>query len=147
MEEILSVLPFPVKNEILKTGSNSGVTEVRLRVGRRVILVISNKEIILEYIITLKDLLDILVKVSSNSIYAIQNDINQGFITIKGGHRIGICGEVVMDNGKIKNIKNVNSMNIRIARQIIGCADRIMPHIVDTKNFLNTLIISPPRMW
>lgn len=147
MEEVLSVLPFPVKNEILKTGSNSGVTEVRLRVGRRVILVISNKEIILEYIITLKDLLDILVKVSSNSIYAIQNDINQGFITIKGGHRIGICGEVVMDNGKIKNIKNVNSMNIRIARQIIGCADRIMPHIVDTKNFLNTLIISPPRMW
>ena len=147
MEEVLSVLPFPVKNEILKVGSSSGVTEVRLRVGRRVILVISNKEIILEYITTLKDLLDILVKVSSNSIYAIQNDINQGFITIKGGHRIGICGEVVMDNGKIKNIKNVNSMNIRIARQIIGCADSIMPHIVDSKNFLNTLIISPPRMW
>lgn len=144
MEDILNVLPLAIKSELKSIGSNNGITEIRLRVGRRVIVCISNKEILLEYVVVLKDLLDILVKVSSNSIYAIQNDINQGFVTIKGGHRIGICGEVVMENGKIKNIKNVNSMNIRIARQIIGCSDKIMPHIVDSKNFYNTLIISPP---
>jgi stage III sporulation protein AA len=146
MEDVLSVLPLPIKEEIQKVGSSGGITEIRLRVGRKVILYISNKEIILEYIVTLKDLLDILIKVSRNSIYAIQNDINQGFVTIKGGHRIGICGEVVMENGKIKNIKNVNSMNIRIARQIIGCADKVMPHIVNSSGFSNTLIVSPPRI-
>lgn len=144
MEEVLNVLPFTIRSEIQKIGSSGHITEIRLRVGRRVIIFISNKEIVLEYVVSLKDLLDILIKVSSNSIYAIQNDLNQGFVTIKGGHRIGICGEVVMENGKIKNVKNVNSMNIRIAKQIIGCAEKIMPHIVDSKGFSNTLIISPP---
>jgi len=144
MEEVLNVLPISIKYEIQRIGSSGILTEIRLRVGRKCIIYISNKEIILEYIVVMKDLLDILVKVSSNSIYAIQNDLNQGFVTIKGGHRIGICGEVVIDNGKIKNIKNINSMNIRIARQIIGCSDKVLPHIVDSKNFSNTLIISPP---
>jgi len=144
MEDVLNVLPISIKCEIQKIGSSGILTEIRLRVGRKCIIYISTKEIVLEYIVVLKDLLDILVKVSSNSIYAIQNDINQGFVTIKGGHRIGICGEVVIDNGKIKNIKNINSMNIRIARQIIGCSDKILPHIVVGKSFSNTLIISPP---
>lgn len=144
MEDVLNVLPISIKSEIQNIGSSGIVTEIRLRVGRKCIIYISNKEVVLEYIVVLKDLLDILVKVSSNSIYAIQNDINQGFVTIKGGHRIGICGEVVIDNGKIKNIKNINSMNIRIARQIIGCSDKVLPHIVDSKSFSNTLIISPP---
>jgi stage III sporulation protein AA len=144
MEDVLNVLPISIKSEIQKIGSSGILTEIRLRVGRKCIIYISTKEIVLEYIVVLKDLLDILVKVSSNSIYAIQNDINQGFVTIKGGHRIGICGEVVIDDGKIKNIKNINSMNIRIARQIIGCSDKILPHIVSSKNFSNTLIISPP---
>lgn len=49
-----------------------------------------------------KDLLDILVNISRNSIYAIQNDINSGFVVIKGGHRVGICGEVVLQDSKIK---------------------------------------------
>lgn len=144
MEEVLGVLPFAIKTEIQRIGSSGSITEIRLRVGRKVIVHISNREVVLEYIVVLKDLLDILVKVSSNSIYAIQNDINQGFVTIRGGHRIGICGEVVMENEKIKNIKNINSMNIRIARQIIGCADKVLPHIVNSQNFSNTLIISPP---
>ncbi|MDD2376744.1 MAG: stage III sporulation protein AA [Clostridia bacterium] len=144
MENVLNVLPSSIKSEIQSIGSSGTLNEIRLRVGRKCIIYISNKEIVLEYIVVLKDLLDILVKASSNSIYAIQNDINQGFVTIKGGHRIGICGEVVIDNGKIKNIKNINSMNIRIARQIIGCSDKILPHIVDSQNFENTLIISSP---
>ena len=144
MEDVLNILPISIRNEFQTVGSSGIITEIRLRVGKKVIIYISNKEIILDYIIKLKDLLDILVKISNNSIYAIQNDINQGFVTIKGGHRVGICGEVVIDNGQIKNIKNINSMNIRIARQIIGCADKILNHILDHNNFSNTLIISPP---
>lgn len=144
MEDVLNVLPISIRSQIKSIGTNGKITEIRLRVGRKVIIYISNKEVILEYIVVLKDLLDILIKVSSNSIYAIQNDINQGFVTIKGGHRIGICGEVVMEDGKIKNIKNINSMNIRVARQIIGCCDKIIPHIIGEKGILNTLIISPP---
>lgn len=144
MEDVLNILPMSIRSQLQSIGSSGIITEIRIRVGRKVIIYISNQEIILDYIAVLKDLLDILVKVSSNSIYAIQNDINQGFVTIKGGHRVGICGEVVIDNGKIKNIKNINSMNIRIARQIIGCSDKVLHHIVDSNNFSNTLIVSPP---
>lgn len=144
LKEILSILPLSLSEEISRVGTNTGINEIRLRVSRRVIVVTSNVEIMLNYVVSLKDLLDILVRISKNSIYAIQNDINSGFVTIRGGHRIGICGEAVLQDGKIKNIKNINSMNIRVARQVLGCADKIMPYVINNSCFLNTLIISPP---
>ncbi len=142
--EIKNILPENILKDIKNIGSSNAITEIRLRVGKRGIVITSNVEVFLSSVITLKDLLDILVKVSKNSIYAIQNDINNGFVVVPGGHRIGICGEVVLENAKIKNIKNINSMNIRVARQMIGCADKIMPYIINNKVFENTLIVSPP---
>lgn len=144
MEEILKILPEKIANEMKKVGSREGITEIRLRVGKRGIVIISNVEVFLGYMVTLQDLLEILVKISKNSIYAIQNDINNGFVVIKGGHRIGICGEVVMQDGKIKNIKNINSMNIRVSRQLLGCADKLMEEIIEAGMLKNTLIVSPP---
>ena len=99
---------------------------------------------VLNCIVTPKTILDILLNVSKNSIYAIQNDINNGFVVIRGGHRIGISGEVVYVDDKIKNIKNICSLNIRVARQIYGCADLVLPKIISGNTFLNTLIVSPP---
>mgnify|MGYP004495119183 FL=1 len=144
LEEIYKVLPISMLEKIKKIGSTTNITEIRLRVGRNILLVTSDVEVEVDYIVNLKDMLDILVKVSKNSIYAIQNEINNGFVVINGGHRIGICGEVVIENAKIKNIKNINSMNIRVARQLIGVADKVMPYIVNNGNVQNTIIISPP---
>lgn len=144
LEEIYKVLPISMLEKIKKMGSTTNITEIRLRVGRNILLVTSDVEVEVDYIVNLRDMLDILVKVSKNSIYAIQNEINNGFVVINGGHRIGICGEVVIENGKIKNIKNINSMNIRVARQLIGVADKVMPYIVNNGNVQNTIIISPP---
>ena len=144
LDEILKVLPTRISNEVVKIGTDSGITEIRLRVNRRVIVITSKIEVFLESVVTLQDLLEILVKVSKNSLYAIQNDINNGFVVINGGHRIGICGEVVIQDEKIKNIKNINSMNIRVARQLIGSADKVMQNIIDGVNVKNTLIVSPP---
>lgn len=144
LEEILNILPIKLKNEILRVGSNFDITEIRLRNQKNVILRMNFLEIILDYKVTLNDILEILLKVSKNSIYAIQNDINNGFVVIQGGHRIGICGEVVIENGNIKNIKNINSLNIRVARQIIGAADNILKYMIDGNNVKNTLIVSPP---
>ena len=144
LEEILKILPDKISNEIKNIGTINGINEIRLRINRKALVITSGVEIFLDILVNLKDMLDILVKVSKNSIYAIQNDINNGFVVILGGHRIGICGEVVMEDGKIKNIKNINSMNIRVARQIIGAADKVMPYIIDNNNVKNTLIISPP---
>ena len=141
LDEIIKVLPCNISKEILNIGSREGITEIRLRAGKRGIVIASKIEILLSCVITIKDLLDILVNISRNSIYAIQNDINSGFVVIKGGHRVGICGEVVLQDAKIKNI---NSMNIRVARQVIGCADKLLPYVINGQHFLNTLIVSPP---
>lgn len=144
-EEILKVLPLKVAKGFQNIGSRDGVTEIRLRVGKKGIAIASGVEIVISDTIILQDLLEILIKVSRNSIYAIQNDINNGFVVIPGGHRIGICGEVVMQDSKIKNIKNINSMNIRVAREVIGASNKILPYIVLPENKIrNTLIVSPP---
>ncbi len=144
IDEILKVLPSYIANDIVKLNCIQNITEIRLRTRSKVILRCVNKEIVLECIVTTKAILDILLNVSKNSIYAIQNDINNGFVIIKGGHRIGISGEVVYVDGKIKNIKNICSLNIRVARQIYGCADKILPKIIENGIIKNTLIISPP---
>lgn len=144
IDEILKVLPNYISNEIIRLNCSQNITEIRLRTKCKVIIVCGKKEIVLECITTPKIILDILLNVSKNSIYAIQNDLNNGFVVIRGGHRIGISGEVVYVDGKIKNIKNICSLNIRVARQIYGCADRILSEIICNNEFLNTLIVSPP---
>lgn len=147
LENVLEILPDDISREIKNINSSSGITEIRLRVGKKGVIFLSGTELHLSRIIKLEDLLEILVNISKNSIYAIQNEINNGFVVIRGGHRIGLCGEVVMQNDQIKNIKNINSMNIRVARQLLGCADKIMPYIINENGIKNTLIVSPPRMW
>lgn len=144
LNEILKILPLPIARELSNIGSRDGITEIRLRCSKRGVVISSNVEVLMSYVVTMKDLLDILVNISKNSIYAIQNDINNGFVVIRGGHRVGICGEVVLQEGKIKNIKNINSMNIRVAKQIIGCADKLLPYVISNSTFSNTLIVSPP---
>ena len=144
IDEILRILPSYISNEIIKLNCSQNITEIRLRTKCKVIIICGKNEIVLSCIITPKAILDILLNVSKNSIYAIQNDINNGFVVIRGGHRIGISGEVVYVDEKIKNIKNICSLNIRVARQIYGCADSILPKIISGNTFLNTLIVSSP---
>lgn len=144
IDEILKVLPSCISNEIVRLNCSQNITEIRLRTRCKAIVVCGKNELVLDYAITPKIILEILLNVSKNSIYAIQNDINNGFVVIRGGHRIGISGEVVYVDEKVKNIKNICSLNIRVARQIYGCADSILPKITYGNDFLNTLIVSPP---
>lgn len=120
--------------------------EIRFRIGQPIILKYSNKDIVLDYAATQKDLLDILEKLCENSIYSYQNQICSGYITIVGGHRVGLTGSVVMQDGKIVNINNISSLNFRIARQVLGCSNELIKYIIDYKNnsIYNALIVSPP---
>ena len=144
MEEILKYMPKVMAECIKKYIGNQGINEIRLRTGKPLILKFTTREIITEYIVTKEDILNILVNISKNSIYSIQNDINNGFLTIKGGHRVGVTGEIVLDEDRIKNIKNISSMNIRVAREIKGAANKLITNIVSGNNICNTLIVSPP---
>lgn len=87
---------------------------------------------------------EILLRMCHNSIYAVQNELCEGFLTLKYGHRVGVCGKVNRLDGKIISITDYSSLNIRISREIIGAADVVLPYIVVDNMPLNTLIISPP---
>ncbi|MBC7766112.1 MAG: stage III sporulation protein AA [Hyphomonadaceae bacterium] len=78
------------------------------------------------------------------SVYAKQDQIKQGFLTIEGGHRVGIAGTTVLKQGEITHIKEISGLNIRVARQVMGVADKVMVHIKQEERILNTLILSPP---
>jgi len=84
--------------------------------------------------------------ISNYSVYAFEEEIKNGFITLKGGHRVGLGGKVLYGNNGIETIRNISSLNIRIAREKIGVSDDIIQYLIDNSNFIyNTLIISPPQ--
>jgi len=151
---------FPIKNngiwaEVLKNIEH--ITEIRIRVGRPVLIYMNHKEISIDekgniiYVpengksFSYQELQNLIDFWCQDSRYAFQNEIKRGFLTIEGGHRIGICGEAVSDEeGKIQTIKYISSLNIRIAHEKKGAATEIMEHIHRENQIENTLIISPP---
>lgn len=81
---------------------------------------------------------------SSHSMYAYEDEIRQGFLTVAGGHRVGICGKVVLDGHLVKTIKDISSINIRFAHEVRGCADKLLEDIYEDKEVCSLLIVSPP---
>ena len=87
----------------------------------------------------------ILDHICSYSRYAYEEAIGQGFLTVPGGHRIGVSGEVILGkDGQIKNMKYIRYMNIRIAHEVIGAADCLMPLVHENGRLCNTLLVAPP---
>ncbi len=154
LNEILSYFPRRIANEINKKmlqdknqESINLLEEIRVRASKPVILKYTNLEQVLDnLIVTQEEVLEILQHICNNSIYSYQNQICNGYITLKGGHRVGITGSVVMTDEKITNINYIASLNFRISKQIIGASNRILKHVlnIEENSVYNTLIISPP---
>ena len=125
--------------------------EIRLRVGRPLFLTYDGGECFLRqkdtepYLVTREDLKETLEYVSGYSLYAYEDEIRQGFLSIQGGHRVGVTGKVILDGNRIRGMKYISCINVRLAHEIQGCADKVMPYIRTEKWVANTLIISPPR--
>ena len=120
--------------------------EIRLRSNKPLALKIGQETQMLDYIVNQQEILQAFERVCENSVYSYRRQICDGYITIRGGNRVGIVGSAVIDNGQIININYISSLNFRIARQEIGCSNRIIEDIIDMKNnsIYNTLIVSPP---
>lgn len=144
-KEILNIMPNTIKSQIANIDKLSKVQEIRLRIGKPLILQVDNNEVIKPYTVAQEDIKSIVQRISNYSVYAFEEEIKQGYITIKGGHRVGICGDCVIENGRIKTIKNISSLNIRICREVIGCSNKLLPYISSKGEILNTIIISPPK--
>ena len=151
IEEILKYFPSNLYEYIKRSINNNAniiktIQEIRIRAGKPIIFKFKSYDIVLKYVVTKEEILEILERLCENSIYAYKNQICQGFLTIRGGHRIGITGTVVIENGKVINVKYISSLNFRIAREILNCSTGILRQILDINNqtIYNTLIVSPP---
>lgn len=96
------------------------------------------------YVVNGTDIKETIEYISSFSLYAYEDEIRQGFITVQGGHRIGLAGKVVLEQGKIKNIKHISFVNIRMSHEKRGCGSEILPYIYSENKICHTLVISPP---
>lgn len=146
-ENLLNYFPINLRKKIAGQVNNfSKIEEIRLRTNKPIILKGNLYEDIIKYNISYREIVETLQKICENSIYSYQNQICNGFITIKGGHRVGITGNVVIENNKIININYISSINLRIAREIIGSSKKILGHILNlnANTVYNTLIISSP---
>lgn len=144
-DEIFDFFPNFIKEEKdIPSEIIDKAEEIRIRIGQPICIRNYSNEYYFKHKISSDDILKLLENFCNNSIYSVQNEINSGFITIRGGHRIGITGTCVFENNTIKNIKYISSLNIRVAREVKDCSFDILTRIIENKNFNNTLIISPP---
>ena len=146
METVLEYIPFNIRNQINNFELKDKIEEIRLRSNKPLALKIGQEIKIIDYIVSQQEILQSFEKICENSVYSYRKQICDGYITIRGGHRVGIVGSAVIDNGQIINMNYISSLNFRIAKQKIGCSNNIIQNIIDTKNntIYNTLIVSPP---
>ena len=144
-EIVLEYLPIGIRREVNFQLLNS-IEEIRLRANNPLNLKIGQENKTINYIVSQQEVLQAFERICENSVYSYRKQICDGYITIRGGNRVGIVGSAVIDNGQVININYISSLNFRIARQKIGCSNKIIEDIIDLSNntIHNTLIISPP---
>lgn len=146
-------LPSNIVNALKRYEDLIELNEIRLRVNKPIIVSVKNKKYYLgERGFTSKEnaivcdystIQSIVYKMCENSVYSVNDYIKNGYITLHGGIRVGLSGEVVSENDKVTTIKNFQGLNIRIPHLIEGCSELALDYILSDK-FCNTLILSPP---
>ena len=144
-EEILSIFPGMLREALAELRVNTNnLQEIRIRAGRPVTVLCGNREYISGRVTDGAQVNEILAYLSSYSLYAYEDEIRQGFLSLPGGHRVGLSGRTVLESRKIKTITEISSLNIRFAHEIRGCADGLLPHLWENGRLLHTLIVSAP---
>jgi len=89
----------------------------------------------------------LLERVTNHSLYAVEEELRRGFVTVPGGHRIGLAGRVVLDNGNVSHLRDIAGFNVRMARARIGFGGQVLPGLLDpeARTIRHTLIVSPPQ--
>lgn len=152
LDRILIKLPQDIVLQIKSLPSNvlNSLEEIRIRIGQNIIIFADGSEYELEgrngRKMDKEMLHSLFNSILNHSAYAYQEELSNGYITIEGGHRVGICGRTVMENGKVKTIKDISSINIRRSREIIGVSNPCMKYLIKGKGQIyNTVIVSPPK--
>ena len=160
-EIILSYLSSNLAGRLLPINRDffEEITGLRIRANKPFLVYSLNNEYVIgegkllkdpdhAYRPTTLDIAETVERISQYSLYALEEELRMGYITLPGGHRVGIVGKAVVDGGLLRTIRPISGLNIRISRAVKGCGDSILPKILDTSVYRklphNTMIISPP---
>lgn len=157
--DLLPVLPEHLRHLLsgLPGRVYGALEEIRLTLGAPLFLNLEDSDVMLAreggltsnsdqaYRVAWQDVQRTFELVTDSSVYAWEEEIRSGFLTLPGGHRVGIVGTAVLEGRQVKTLKYISGLNLRLAREVKGAADSIMPHIIARGGVKNTLIVSPPR--
>ncbi len=155
---ILQMFPSAYREFWLRTAKEQEhLQEIRLRAGRPIVLQMDGREVFLtaqgDFTDSLaracpageREISDMLEHICHYSPYAFEEELRQGFVTVAGGHRVGVAGQAVLgSDGSIRTLKNISFINIRVSHQKKGAADRILGRMYGEGRLKSALIISPP---
>lgn len=157
METILKIMAARLRTILQRAPVDpKGLFEIRLRAEKPLLIHTISGEFFLTgegrltkkpeeaYIVRKNELRETVEYISNYSLYAFEEEVRQGYITLDGGHRVGICGRAVLEENRIRSMKYITCLNIRFAHPVTGCADALMPYIKKGDRVYNTLFIAPP---
>ena len=157
-DELLRIFSLHIRRILERaTPDFDGLQEIRLRTGRPLAIVERGREVFLTgdgartreagaaWRVTAQELRETMEFVGEYSLYAYEDELRQGYLTIRGGHRVGVAGRTVLDGDKVKSVRYISCVNVRLSHEVPGCADPVLPYLWGDEGLLHTLIISPPR--
>jgi len=118
--------------------------EIRIRINKPAVVIYPDREVVTDIIYDRKKIDSLIDRITKSSLYTFSEDIKNGFITVVGGHRIGLSGTAVYENGALKNIRDISYINVRIAHELKGVGEGLFAKITNGDRIRSTLIISPP---
>ena len=146
-EQGLAVLPEHLRTGLRTLGLDrlSRLEEARLRRGFPMTALLPEGEIDTDTPpIGEEDLRQVLENATQSSAHTALDRVRQGFVTLRGGHRVGLCGSVVRRDGQIVTLRELSSLSIRVARPVTGQARTLLPQLMEHGTFASTLILAPP---
>lgn len=147
-DQAAGLLPFGLRQLALSMprAERAVVEELRLRAGRPVSVTLPEGEAVLpgSPVLSPDDLRTALEIATQASAHAALERVRNGFVTVRGGHRMGLCGTAVVKDGAIHNLRELSSLNIRIARQIIGLGEEVLLRLREGGCLPSVLVLAPP---
>ena len=157
-KELIQIFPENIQLIVKKMKIEAeSLQEIRMRVEKPFLILADGEEYFVTekgeltkeekkgYIVTKQEIMETISYITHYSLYAYEDEVRQGFLTIEGGHRVGIAGKNGNGGKQNKNIKYISFLNIRITHEKKGCADQLLPYIIEQGKICHTLLVSPPR--
>lgn len=143
-EVLYSVLGATVCDTLIRCGARH-IEEIHLQAARLSTVICGGKCFLTDLILTEEEMNDIFKRMCGFSLYAHRNTISKGYITLRGGIRVGVCGYAAMENQTVIGVNRISSLTVRIPHKVNVSIEELLPHLMDIPTQARSMLLySPP---